>query len=183
MNKELKLIKLKESIAANKRLPLEGRLVFGEGSLDARIVFVGEAPGAKEEELGLPFVGRSGKLLEKSLSDIGICRSEVYITNVVKRRPLANRDPSKLELAAYQKYLEQELEIIKPLVVVSLGRFALNYFLPEFRISEVQGEVFKLKDYYLLAVYHPAATFRRKSYLEDFNKSFKTLKGLLRENK
>ncbi len=181
--KEIKLLKLKDEMLVDKRLPLKGSLVFGDGLATSRVVFVGEAPGAKEEELGTPFVGRSGKLLDKALLTAGLSRTEVYITNIVKRRPVDNRDPNREELAAYRPYLDEELKIIKPLVVVSLGRFALNYFLEDKKISEVQGKIIKLKDFTLLPIFHPAAAFRRKACLEEFNKSFKVLEKILKKEK
>lgn len=180
--KQEKLKILEAEIRKNKKLPLKSNLVFGEGSANAKIVFIGEAPGAKEDELGRPFVGRSGKLLEESLKEIGLKREEVYITNIVKRRPPENRDPSLKEIEAYRPYLERQLEIIKPKIIVSLGRFALNYFFPDLKISEAQGRMF---DYELgpenkvkvkiLPIFHPAAAFRKKETLKEFKKSFKIL--------
>ncbi|MBN2854477.1 uracil-DNA glycosylase [Patescibacteria group bacterium] len=180
--KQEKLKMLEAEMRKNKKLPLKSNLVFGEGSVKAKIVFIGEAPGAKEDELGRPFVGRSGKLLEESLEEIGLKREEVYITNIVKRRPPENRDPSLKEIEAYRPYLEKQLEIIKPKIIVSLGRFALNYFFPDLKISEAQGRIFdyelgsenkfKVK---LLPIFHPAAAFRKKETLKEFKKSFKLL--------
>lgn len=183
MDKENKLLKLKEVMLADTSLPLEGKFVFGDGLVFSKVVFIGEAPGAKEEELGFPFIGRSGKLLDKGLLSIGLSRAGVYITNIIKRRPTGNRDPKREELAAYKPYLDEELKIIKPLVVVSLGRFALNYFLEDIKISEAQGKIIKLKDFDLLPIFHPAAAFRRKYCLEEFNKSFKVLEKLLKQTK
>lgn len=99
--KEIKLLKLKDEMLVDKRLPLKGSLVFGDGLATSRVVFVGEAPGAKEEELGTPFVGRSGKLLDKALLTAGLSRTEVYITNIVKRRPIDNRDPNREQMSLF----------------------------------------------------------------------------------
>lgn len=172
--KQEKLKMLELEMRANKKLPLKSNLVFGEGSASAKIVFIGEAPGAKEDELGRPFVGRSGKLLEESLKEIGLKREDVYITNIVKRRPPENRDPSPQEIEAYKPYLEKQLEIIKPKIVASLGRFALNYFFPDLKISESQGKIIDYK-FKILPIFHPAAAFRNKKTLKEFKKSFKVL--------
>lgn len=171
-NKEVKLKDLHLAMLADKKLPLKTNLVFGDGSSNASIVFIGEAPGAKEDELGLPFVGRSGKLLNKSLEEIGLSREKVYITNIVKRRPPENRDPSLEEVIAYKPYLEKQLDIIKPKLVVTLGRFALNYFLPEEKISKVQGNIYKFDNFLLIPMLHPAAAMRSISKMKDFKKTF-----------
>lgn len=176
--KQKKLKALELEIRANKKLPLKSNLVFGEGLASANIVFIGEAPGAKEDELGRPFVGRSGKLLEESLREIGLKREDVYITNIVKRRPPENRDPKPQEIEVYKPYLEKQLEIIKPKMIITLGRFALNYFFPDLEISKVQGKVIDYK-FKILPIFHPAATFRNKKTLKEFKKSFKVLKEKL----
>ena len=169
-----KLKTLETEMRANKKLPLKSNLVFGEGLANAKLVFIGEAPGAKEDELGRPFVGRSGKLLEESLKEINLKREDVYITNIVKRRPPENRDPNPQEIEAYRPYLEKQLEIIKPKIIVSLGRFALNYFFPDLKITGAQGKIFYNK-FKILPIFHPAAAFRNKKTLKEFKKSFKVL--------
>ncbi len=180
MNKKQEKLKALEAIMrANKKLPLKSNLVFGEGSINAKIIFIGEAPGAKEDELGRPFVGRSGKLLEESLKEIGLKREDVYITNIVKRRPPENRDPNPKEIEAYKAYLEKQLEIIKPKIVVSLGRFALNYFFPYLKISEAQGKIIDYR-FKILPIFHPAAAFRNKKTLKEFKKSFRILSNFLK---
>jgi DNA polymerase len=180
--KQEKLKALEAEMRKNKKLPLKSNLVFGEGSVNAKIVFIGEAPGAKENELGRPFVGRSGKLLEESLKEVGLKREAVYITNIVKRQPPENRDPSLKEIEVYRPYLKRQLEIIKPKIIVSLGRFALNYFLPDLKITEAQGQIFDYKldsenkfQVKLLPIFHPAAAFRKTETLKEFKKSFKLL--------
>ncbi len=130
------------------------RMVPGEGSPDAAVVFVGEAPGATEDAVGRPFVGRAGKLLDELLGEAGLVRSDVWITNVVKARPPKNRDPKAVEIAHSMPWLQRELELIRPRVVVPLGRHALKHFAPDAKIAEVHGQ---LLDGHLFPLYHPAA--------------------------
>jgi DNA polymerase len=130
------------------------RMVPGEGNPSAAVVFVGEAPGATEDQLGRPFVGRAGKLLDELLAEAGLERGDVWITNVVKARPPKNRDPKAPEIAHWMPWLQRELELIRPRLVVPLGRHALKHFAPEAKIAEVHG---RLLDGRLFPLYHPAA--------------------------
>ena len=130
------------------------RMVPGEGSPEAEVMFVGEAPGANEDRLGRPFVGRAGMLLEELLAEAGLAREDVWITNVVKARPPKNRDPRAAEVAHCMPWLEAEVELIRPRVIVPLGRHALKHFAPDARIAEVHG---RLLDDRLFPLYHPAA--------------------------
>src|SRR5213078_1201098 len=114
--------------------------VPGEGSAEARIVIVGEAPGASEDKAGRPFVGRAGKLLDQLLAEAGIAREEAFITNVVKARPPGNRDPRADEVAHHWPWLERQLAVIRPELLVPLGRHALARFAPGARIGDVHGE-------------------------------------------
>src|SRR5665213_909173 len=116
------------------------QLVFGDGNPEAEVVFIGEAPGKNEDEQGKPFVGTAGKFLNEMLAMIGLSREDVYITNIVKYRPLNNRDPLPEEKAEFLPYLQAQLQAIKPRVVVTLGRHSLNCFLPELSISQVHGQ-------------------------------------------
>lgn len=116
------------------------QLVFGDGSEDAEIVFIGEAPGKKEDEQGKPFVGAAGQFLNEMLEMIGLKRKDVYITNIVKYRPPNNRDPLPEEKAAFLPFLEVQLEVIRPKLVATLGRHSLNCFLPDLSISQVHGQ-------------------------------------------
>lgn len=173
MSKKADLSRLEQEAANDDALPLRGsNLVFGEGSIDCDVMFIGEAPGRKEDELRRPFVGRSGQLLDKNLKKIGWKREDVYITNIVKRRPPENRDPSPEEIAAYKPYLTRQIEIIKPKVVVPLGRFSMNYFLPEAKISRDQGKTFSMGDYLLIPMFHPAAALRGTGVMKKFEKTF-----------
>ncbi len=148
------------------------QLVFGSGSHDASLVFVGEAPGKQEDLTGEPFVGASGKLLNEMLASIGLERSDVYITNIVKYRPPANRDPSRQEIAAFVPYLKRQIEIIRPRAVVFLGRHAMNVFLPELKIGEAHGQPVLRDGWTYLPLYHPAAALynggMRQTLMDDF---------------
>ncbi len=181
---KLRLRELNKRMKQDLNLPwVSANLVYGEGHPSAAIVFIGEAPGAAEDLAGRPFVGRSGKLLDKSLAEIGLDRSQVYITNIVKRRPPNNRDPRMEEIKAYAPYLEEELKIIKPKIIVSLGRLSLNYFFPQLKISQVQGQILELEaGLKLIPAFHPAATFYRSKNLKDFKASFLLLARTMSQN-
>lgn len=143
--------------------------VPGEGHPETEVVFVGEGPGFNEDQQGRPFVGAAGGLLQELLASIGWRREEVFITNVVKCRPPGNRDPEPDEIAACRPYLERQLQALDPAVVVSLGRFSLNSFMPGARISSAHGTARPLDpsvgapDATAYALYHPAAAFRQAS--------------------
>ncbi len=131
--------------------------VPGEGSIESPVVFIGEAPGRREDELGRPFVGAAGKLLEEALTQIGLKREDVYITNVVKCRPPGNRDPLPEEVEEHKPFLEHELELIQPKLIVLLGRHALHWFLPDLQISQARGTVKRMGNRIFYPIYHPAA--------------------------
>lgn len=180
MNKLLELKKLEQEIAANSALPLqEANLVFGEGDANCQVMFIGEAPGFTENELRRPFVGRAGKLLDQMLTEIGWQRNRVYITNIVKRRPPENRDPLPTEIEAYQPYLARQIEIIKPKIIATLGRFAMNYFLPFAKISSAHGQVFDAAEKLIVPLYHPAAALRATAILNDLRADFKKLPDIV----
>ena len=136
------------------------QLVPGEGPADAPVVLVGEAPGAREDAAGRPFVGSAGKFLDRLLEDAGLAREAVFITNVVKARPPGNRDPKPAEVAHHWPWLEAQLEIIAPRLVVPLGRHALNRFVPDAKISAVHGTVVEAGGRRLFPLFHPAAALR-----------------------
>lgn len=133
------------------------QLVPGVGPASASIVIVGEAPGAKEDAAGVPFVGAAGKFLDTLLAEAGIARDDVFITNVVKARPPKNRDPKQDEVAHHWPWLEQQLDIIKPQLLVPLGRHALARFAPDAKIAEAHGTVVEADGRRLFPLYHPAA--------------------------
>jgi DNA polymerase len=157
-------------------------LVFGVGSPKAEIVFIGEAPGKNEDEKGEPFVGSAGKFLDEMLSGIGLKRSDIYITNIVKYRPPNNRDPLPEEKKEFLPYLLRQLDIIKPKLVVTLGRHSMNCFLPGLYISEIHGQPKRITldmgnkktlKLVIMPLFHPAAALynggMRKTLIEDFN--------------
>mgnify|MGYP001606644183 CR=1 FL=1 len=182
MTKEEKLKALEAEMATNESLPLrQANLVFGEGNINCHILFIGEAPGQKEDELKRPFVGRSGQLLNKTLEENKIRREDVYITNIVKRRPPENRDPLPEEILAYKPYLTRQIDIIDPKIIVTLGRFSLNYFLPNAKISRDQGKVFIGKKRLLMPAFHPAAALRSTETLNLFKQSLKNLPKILKK--
>jgi DNA polymerase len=148
--------------------------VPGEGPPDAEILFVGEGPGFYEDQQSRPFVGPAGKFLEELLASIGLRRDQVFITNVVKCRPPNNRDPLPGEIEACHKHLERQIELIKPKVIVSLGRYSLAWFSPGDKISKAHGQVKVMDGIYFIPMYHPAAALHagnmRKVIEEDFKK-------------
>ena len=182
MDKRVKLDKLKAEIDADTALPLLAgvNLVFGVGNPDTKVVFIGEAPGRTENELKAPFVGRAGKLLDKLFESVRVPRSSVYITNIVKHRPPENRDPLPEELAAYAPYLKRELEIINAPIIATLGRFSMNYFIPDIKISESHGKLFRLKNKLIFPLYHPAAALRSTNVLKDLEADFKKLPKIIK---
>lgn len=176
MDKEAELKKLEEEIRADKSLPLqESNLVFGEGNVDCQVMFIGEAPGLTEDIQKRPFVGRGGQLLNATLEEIGWKREDIYITNIVKRRPPNNCDPLPEEIAAYQPYLTRQINIINPKIIVTLGRFSMNYFIPTAKISRDQGKVFYVDGRLIVPIFHPAAALRSAGVLEQFKASFQKL--------
>ncbi len=163
-------------------LPLrESNLVFGEGDIDAQVLFIGEAPGMNENLQKRPFVGRGGQLLNKMLEHIGWRREQVYITNIVKRRPPDNRDPFPEEIAAYKPYLTEQIRIINPKIIVTLGRFAMNYFLPMAKITRDQGKAFQLQGKLLVPILHPAAALRGNEAMAMFRASFEKLPLIIKK--
>jgi DNA polymerase len=166
-----KLLAKMESLA--EKLPPAQKaadIVIGRGNLNSPLMFIGEAPGAEEAKQRKPFVGRSGQLFNKILIDCGLKREDFYVSNVVKARPPNNRDPLPDEITAFMPFLLEEIEIIKPRLFVSLGRFGLNFFLPDDKISAVHGVLKRIRWQgeitFVLPVYHPAAALRNGYMLE-----------------
>lgn len=176
MSKQTQLDDIKQSILDDQITPdlAAGatQLVFGDGNPDADIVFVGEAPGKNEDLQGKPFVGAAGKFLDEMLTMINLKRSDIYITNIVKYRPPNNRDPLPEEKSAFLPYLESQLEVIQPKIVVTLGRHSLNCFLPDLQISQVHGQPKRYKGRVFLPLFHPAAALYngglRQTLIDDF---------------
>lgn len=179
-DKELRLKQIAADIKKNSVCPdlavTATNLVLGDGNSNADIVFIGEAPGKNEDQQGLPFVGAAGKFLNEMLASIGLERSDVYITNIVKYRPPNNRDPLPEEKKAFWPYLVQQIDVIEPKVIVTLGRHSMEYFLPDQRISQIHGEPKRIsfgeKKVVILPLYHPAAALynggMRATLLQDF---------------
>ena len=181
MDKHEALAKLEAEMAADATLPLrEANLVFGEGNVDCAVMFVGEAPGMNEDRLKRPFVGRGGQLLDRLIESIGWRRSDVYITNIVKRRPPENRDPSPEEIAAYRPYLTRQIEIIDPKVVATLGRFSMNYFLPLAKITRDRGHGFAVDGRIIFPILHPAAALRSTEMMKAFEEDCRKLPAIVR---
>lgn len=166
-------------------------LVMGDGNINADIVFIGEAPGKNEDETGLPFVGAAGKFLDEMLATANMKRSDVYITNIVKYRPPNNRDPQPEEKSAFWPYLVRQLDIIRPKIVVTLGRHSMEYFLPGYKISMIHGQpkriAFGEAKIVIVPLYHPAAALyngsMRQTLIEDFMKLPTIIKLLEKEKK
>lgn len=181
-----KLKELEEKFKNDVTLPLAkgNNPVFGEGSPDATILAIGEAPGFHEDKLMRPFIGRSGQLLRKMLTQVGIdLKSDIYITNVVKHRPPENRDPTDEEIEAYKPYLDGQIRIIDPKIIITLGRFSMNKFIPGAMISKIHGTATWItltsKRLLLIPMYHPAAALRGTKIMNAFKHDFKKLKSAL----
>ncbi len=182
MDKVAELEKLRLEVEQNKSLPLrESNLVFGEGSPDCEVLFIGEAPGFNEDREKRPFVGRAGQLLRASIRGLGWREEDVYITNVLKRRPPENRDPTPEEIESYKPYLRRQVDIINPKIIVPLGRFSMNYFLPLAKITRDQGKLFRVGRYFVLPLIHPAAALRGTGAMKMFEESFKEIPDALRK--
>jgi DNA polymerase len=153
--------------------------VPGEGPANARIMFIGEGPGFHENEQGRPFVGAAGKFLEELLSKIGMKRTEVFIANVVKCRPPANRDPLPEELDACSDYLERQIQAINPKVIVTLGRYSLARYLPNAKISDVHGQAMRVRGRLIVPMYHPAAALHQGSLKPVVERDFALLPELI----
>lgn len=164
--------------------------VPGDGNPDADIMFVGEAPGKNEDDQGIPFVGAAGRFLAEMLASVGLKREDIYITNVVKYRPPNNRDPLPDEINACMPWLHEQIRIIEPRVIVTLGRHAMEHFIPGKKISEVHGQAFRrtfpdIGPQVFFALYHPAAALynggMRGTLIEDFKKIPKVVEKLAHE--
>lgn len=190
MSKHDDMKQIRDELLAGTSLPLYAyrtenayHPVVGEGSHDAHIMFVGEAPGLNEAKQARPFCGASGKFLDLMIDSIGLKRPDVYITNVVKDRPPENRDPTEDEIAAYAPFLDRQIEIIQPRVIATLGRYSMNYLMRKFGldlelepISKIHGREFKAEASYgpisIVTLYHPASALynggMRGTHLKDF---------------
>jgi uracil-DNA glycosylase len=175
---------LQKTVKVCRKCPLaetRNKVVFGEGSPEAKLMFIGEAPGEEEDNQGRPFVGKAGKLLDQLIERIGLRRENVYICNVLKCRPPNNRDPEEREIASCKNYLFAQLNFIKPKIICTLGRHAYNtLFDVDERITKVRG---RLKDYrgmMLLPTYHPSFLLRNQDKIKEAWEDMEHLKTLLK---
>lgn len=196
------LKKIKDEVLALEASPLYAERmknkyfpVIGEGDHSAEIMFVGEAPGENEARTGRPFCGRAGKVLDKLLASVGIERKDVYVTNIIKDRPPANRDPFPDEIEIYGPFLDRQIEIIKPKVVATLGRFSMQYVMNRYglefeldSISKIHGQVFQGRTlstdsqgstFTFVPLYHPAAAIYNQELLKTLEKDFEILKTVV----
>ncbi|NOQ68324.1 uracil-DNA glycosylase [Patescibacteria group bacterium] len=155
-------------------------VVPGKGSSKAEIMFIGEGPGKKEDEQGIPFIGAAGKLLDKLLALIDLKREDIYIANVVKCRPPQNRDPLPDEVEACRPWLDQQIKIIKPKLIVLLGRHSMDRFLPNQKISMDHGKPKRRNGQVYYPIYHPAAALYRNGLFEDLKKDFERIPKVLK---
>jgi DNA polymerase len=155
--------------------------VPGVGSLDAKIMFIGEAPGAQEDIQGEPFVGSAGKLLSQLLAGIGLERQDVYITNVVKYRPPDNRDPLPEEVAMCQPFLAEEIELVDPRLIILLGRHAMRWFFPQATLSEMRGKAKRKNNILYFTTYHPAAALYNPNLRTSLQEDFLKISTLVKE--
>lgn len=157
------------------------RAVPGEGPEHPLVMFIGEAPGYHEDQQGRPFVGPAGKFLEELLKSVGLKRSEVFITNVVKCHPPDNRDPLPGEIETCRKYLDRQIELLQPKIIVTLGRYSLARFAPRESISKVHGKPRKVKEGILFPMYHPAAALHYQGLRNTLEQDIRLLPPLLKQ--
>lgn len=186
MDDELK--KIKEEVIACKKCPLYKTRIYpviGQGNHQARIMFIGEAPGFNENKTGFPFCGKAGKVLDELLDSVNIKREDIYITNILKCRPPGNRNPKSEEIRACVPYLERQIEIIKPKIICTLGNFPTSYILEKFGlkdkiqgISKIHGQIFNANGLKIIPLYHPAVAAYNATMKEILKTDFKVLINL-----
>ena|SRR2546429_661659 len=180
MNKIEQLKKLEDE--AREVLKKPGtNLVFADGNPDTKIMLIGEAPGFHEDQQGKPFVGAAGQLLNKLLASAGLKREDVYITNVLKNRPPNNRDPLPEEIQEAARFLDAQIEIIDPDVIVTLGRFSMTKFMPGAKITYVHGQPKRVGRRVVIPMFHPAAALRSGEVMNLTKADFEKLPEILKE--
>ena len=191
MIKKQELEKIKKTVINCKQCDLyrtRTNSVFSSGNNDSEIFLIGEAPGRTEDKQGLPFVGRAGKILDDLLDSINIDRNNVYISNILKCRPPKNRNPKKNEIKICSKYLNDQLDIVNPKIIIPLGNYASMFILEKFglkvdKISSIHGKIFPYKSKYgenkIIPMYHPAAVIYNPNMKETVFKDFKNIKNVL----
>lgn len=190
-DKEMLLKALYEKISNCTKCELsntKNNYVFGQGSSNAKILFVGEAPGFWEDQKGEPFVGRAGKFLDMLLEHIGLNRNDVYIANILKCRPPENRDPTASEILACAPFLDELIRVINPKIIAALGRHSMGYLFEKFNIekeviSKIHGEHFNiyndLGEFFVIALYHPAVALYNPGMRDVLKKDFEKIKELI----
>ena len=158
------------------------RAVPGEGPENAPILFVGEGPGFHEDKQGRPFVGAAGQFLEELLASIGLKREDVFIANVVKCRPPGNRDPLPDEIEACRSYLDRQIELINPRVIVTLGRYSMARWFPNVKISAIHGQPRKIEGRLIMPTFHPAAALHQPSLRKEVEADFRKLPEILAQS-
>jgi len=157
------------------------KTVPGQGPVGAKVMFIGEAPGFHEDRQGLPFVGAAGQFLEELLASIGMSREQVYICNVIKCRPPNNRDPLPEEIEACRPYLDRQIEIVRPRVIVTLGRFSMARYFPNASISQIHGRPKRIGDILYLPLFHPAAALHQPRFRSAIEQDFQKIPELLKQ--
>lgn len=178
------LEKLAAEVAQCQKCPLaRGRTktVPGEGPADAKLMFIGEAPGFHEDRQGRPFVGAAGQFLEQLLQSIGLTREQVYICNVVKCRPPNNRDPLPEEIEACRSFLDRQIELVRPRVIATLGRYSMARFFPNATISQIHGHAKQIGDVLYIPLFHPAAALHQPRFRTAIEEDFRKIPDLLKE--
>lgn len=181
---QMTLEQLEDAIRSCTFCPLhQGRTnaVPGEGPNNADIMFIGEGPGFHEDRQGRPFVGAAGQFLEELLASIGMTREQVYIANVIKCRPPGNRDPLPNELSACEPYLERQIQLIKPKVIVTLGRFSMYRYFPGASISKIHGQPKRVGNVLVVPMFHPAAALHQPKWRPLVEADFQKLPGFIVE--
>ena len=192
MTKTEQMKKIRDAVIELKNSPLyEYRTsngffpVIGEGNHDADIMFIGEAPGRNEAKTGRPFCGAAGKILDDLLASIGVPRSDVYITNIVKDRPQNNRDPLPEEIEIYGPFLDRQIKIIEPRIIATLGRYSMEYIMKKFGLEDelktiglMHGKSFDTDGVKIIPLYHPAAAIYNRDLIKTLEKDFKILKNI-----
>jgi uracil-DNA glycosylase family 4 len=186
VGKKQALEKIAEEVKNCKKCPLWKKAtnpVPGEGNPKARIMLIGEAPGYWEDQKGRPFVGPAGKLLDQLIESIGLKRTGVFITNMLKHRPPGNRDPQPEEIAACKAWLDEQIAIIRPKIIVTLGRFSMYKFIPNGKISQIHGQSHVVnwqgRGIIVFPMFHPAAALRNANILEETRRDFKKVPHFL----
>ena len=187
------VLNLKESLLYTFRIKNKVFPVIGEGNHEAKIMFVGEAPGKNEAATGRPFCGAAGNILTQLIESVGLKREDVYITNIVKDRPPDNRDPLPEEIKIYAPFLDRQIEIIQPKIIATLGRYSMAYIMEKFglfnelkSISQIHGRIFDVTTSWgnvkIITLYHPAVALYQNSLKEEMFKDFQVLKNTMEES-